>query len=94
MDNSLRLAIDSLIRKSIEYAYLNHYKELTEYVKKHSQEMSEDVMRKHIELYVNNFSITLGEEGKKSIHKLLEVYWRVNQLASFHEQIFLDITNP
>ncbi len=36
--------------------------------------MSEDVMRKHIDLYVNDYSLDLGEEGKNAIEKLLEVY--------------------
>ena len=35
--------------------------------------MTEDVMRKHIDLYVNNFSIDLGEEGKESIRTLLNL---------------------
>jgi 1,4-dihydroxy-6-naphthoate synthase len=41
--------------------------------------MSEEVMRQHIELYVNNYSIDLGEEGKKAIRTLLDVY---NKLSS------------
>ena len=69
-----QLKVDSLIRKSIEYAYENHYQELTDYVKKHSQEMSEIVMRKHIDLYVNDFSINLGEAGKDAVQKLLTVF--------------------
>ncbi len=48
--------IDKLIRKSLDFAFAN-YPSITEYVKQHSQEMSEDVMRSHIELYVNNYSL-------------------------------------
>jgi 1,4-dihydroxy-6-naphthoate synthase len=69
----LQQKIDRLIRKSIEYAFGN-YPELTDYIRIHSQEMSEDVMRKHIDLYVNNYSIDLGTEGKSAIHKLVDVY--------------------
>jgi 1,4-dihydroxy-6-naphthoate synthase len=64
--------VDKLIRKSIEFAFA-HYPMITDYVKKYSQEMSEDVMRKHIELYVNDFSIDLGNEGKKAINTLFKV---------------------
>ena len=79
---------DKLIRQSIEYAYANHYKELTDYVKKHSQEMSEDVMRKHIDLYVNNYSLALGHSGKKAIINLMKAHkdYNVNITA---ENIFL-----
>ncbi|MFZ1330366.1 MAG: 1,4-dihydroxy-6-naphthoate synthase, partial [Chitinophagaceae bacterium] len=50
---SLALRVNELIRKSLEFAFKN-YPAIPEYVKQHSQEMSEDVMRQHIDLYVNN----------------------------------------
>jgi 1,4-dihydroxy-6-naphthoate synthase len=54
IDKPVGLKIESLIKKSIEYSF-THYPNIAEYVKQHSQEMSEDVMRQHIELYVNNY---------------------------------------
>ena len=53
---------------------LSNYPFLNDYIKNHSQEMSEDVMRKHIDLYVNDYSINLKEEGKTAVKKLLQVY--------------------
>lgn len=76
-DVGVQQKIDKLIRKSVEYAFA-HYPQLTDYVRKHSQEMNETVMRQHIDLYVNNYSIDLGEEGKKAVLKLLDVYHRLN----------------
>jgi len=72
IDKKVSLKIDRLIRKSIEFALAN-YPLITGYVSQHSQEMSEDVMRQHIELYVNNFSIDLGIDGKKAIETLYKV---------------------
>jgi len=72
IDKEISLKIDKLIRKSIEFAF-SHYPLITEYVKQHSQEMSEDVMRQHIELYVNNFSIDLGNDGKQAIETLYKI---------------------
>jgi 1,4-dihydroxy-6-naphthoate synthase len=69
--------IDILIKKSIEYAYTK-YPELNDYIRMHSQEMSEDVIRKHIDLYVNHYSLNLGDEGKAAIIKLLDVYETIN----------------
>lgn len=69
VDKVFSSQVDKLIRGSIEYAFAN-YPLITDYVKQHSQEMSEDVMRQHIELYVNDFSIDLGSEGKKAIETL------------------------
>jgi 1,4-dihydroxy-6-naphthoate synthase len=65
--------IDALIKKSIEYAFSN-YPQLNDYIRQHAQEMSEEVMRRHIDLYVNDYSIDLGREGKNAIQKLLEIY--------------------
>ena len=72
IDKAISLKIDRLIRKSIEFAF-GHYPLITDYVKQHSQEMSEDVMRQHIELYVNNFSIDLGFDGKQAIETLYKI---------------------
>lgn len=65
----VRLQIDGLIKQSLEYAF-DHYPSLTDYVKDHAQEMDESVMRQHIDLYVNQFSLDLGEEGKKAVARL------------------------
>lgn len=64
--------IDQLIRKSVEYAFDN-YPLITDYVKQHSQEMEESVMKQHIDLYVNNYSIDLGDDGKSAVKTLLAV---------------------
>lgn len=66
--------LDKLIQESVEYAFKNSYDQLPEFVKYHSQEMSEQVMRQHIDLYVNDFSIQMGDTGKNAIAKLEEVY--------------------
>jgi 1,4-dihydroxy-6-naphthoate synthase len=66
--------MDQLIQESVEYAFKNSYAQLPEFVKCHSQEMSEQVMRQHIDLYVNDFSIQMGDTGKNAIAKLEEVY--------------------
>lgn len=73
LGNETAKKVDCLIRKSVEFAFSN-YPELTGFVRIHAQEMSEDVMRKHIDLYVNKFSIDLGIEGRKAVDKLLEVF--------------------
>ena len=65
--------VEKLIRESLEFAFSN-YPKVTSYVKAHSQSMSEEVMRKHIDLYVNQHSISLGESGRKAILTLFEVY--------------------
>ena len=72
IDNAVSLGVEKLVRKSIEFAFSN-YPMVTGYVKQHSQEMSEEVMRQHIELYVNNFSIDLGMDGRNAIETLYKI---------------------
>ena len=70
--DSVALQVNSLIKKSIEYAF-SHYPEVADYVKENAQEMSEEVMRQHIDLYVNEFSIDLGIQGKQAVTTLLNI---------------------
>ena len=65
--------VEKLIKKSVEAA-LKNYPQLSAYVTEHAQTMEEEVMRKHIQLYVNDFSVDLGEDGKKAIQQLYQVY--------------------
>lgn len=84
------MQVDALIKKSIEYAFAN-YPLLADYVKEHAQEMEPVVMKQHIDLYVNNFSLALGKEGKDAIAKLLSVSDNSNQLAG--EDMFIKPVN-
>jgi len=70
--------LDTLINQSVEYAFKNSYDILPEFVKSHSQEMSEQVMRQHIDLYVNEFSLDMGDTGKKAIAQLEKVWSKLN----------------
>jgi 1,4-dihydroxy-6-naphthoate synthase len=90
VDKLTSLKIDKLIRKSIEYSFAN-YPVISSYVKRHSQTMSEGVMRQHIDLYVNDFSLELGKEGKQAIEKLLEIFLSMKQFdfSPSANQLFL-----
>lgn len=61
--------LDNALRRSIEYAFANPQQPQA-YIKQHAQELAEAVIRSHIELYVNDFSIDLGAAGIKAIETL------------------------
>jgi 1,4-dihydroxy-6-naphthoate synthase len=61
--------IDAALRASVEYAF-THPEEPKAYIRQHSQELSEQVIESHIDLYVNDFSRDLGEEGRIAIETL------------------------
>ena len=80
-DKRIHTQVNGLIRQSIEHAFAN-YPNIPEYVKYHSQSMDESVMRQHIDLYVNNYSLDLGEDGKNAVREFLRIYSHVNNLAN------------
>lgn len=76
----LKVAINQLIQTSIRYAHQNQ-NELNDLIRCHAQEMSEDVMKKHIQLYVNDYSLDIGNIGKQAINKLYQTIYHqeINQ---------------
>lgn len=78
--------VDGLIRQSLEYAFA-HYPSLPPYVEQHAQAMDKSVMRQHIDLYVNQFSLDLGEGGRKAIEQLYAVY-RQQQGSTLQTELF------
>ena len=58
------------LRASVEYAF-EHPDASRDFVRANAQEMSADVCRQHIELYVNDFTLDLGDEGALAIDELL-----------------------
>jgi 1,4-dihydroxy-6-naphthoate synthase len=59
------------------------------YTKMHAQNMDENVMKQHIALYVNNFSINLGEEGKKAVHLLFDTAKEKKLIPDLVEPLFV-----
>ena len=63
--------LEKILRKSVEYAFVNP-KSSADYVRSNAQEMDPKVIKAHISLYVNDFSITLGEEGRSAVEKIFQ----------------------
>lgn len=62
-------AIDRAVRESLEYAYA-HPEETVAYIKRHAQELHDEVIWAHIHTYVNSFSLDLGPEGEAAVVEL------------------------
>lgn len=63
--------VNRVLRRSVEFAFANP-KDGLEFIRAHAQEMDDSVIYKHIELYVNEFSIDLGPIGKGAVTQLFE----------------------
>lgn len=71
LPRSVKTTVQDQIRESLQESW-NNYPDLSPFVTDHAQEMSEEVMRKHIGLYVNEYSLSLGQQGNKAIRTLFE----------------------
>lgn len=65
----VKLDIQKTISESIQFAFNNRNASL-QYIKEHAQELDDEVINQHIDLYVNDFSVDLGEEGRNAVELL------------------------
>jgi len=84
----VQLKINRVLRRSVEFAFANPKSGL-EFIRAHAQEMSEEVMYKHIELYVNKYSVELGTEGRKAINLLFDTAQEKGIIPEIQKDIFL-----
>ncbi len=64
--------VEQLLRRSIEFAMQNP-RISRDYVKLHAQELDDDVIDAHIALFVNQYSLSLGEEGRQAVARLVNM---------------------
>jgi 1,4-dihydroxy-6-naphthoate synthase len=88
LDKSLQEKVQRLIRKSLEFAFENPAESLG-FVKQHAQEMDAEVMQKHINLYVNDYSLSLGEKGKAAIQYMYAFSVEKKLINSSEKDLFV-----
>jgi 1,4-dihydroxy-6-naphthoate synthase len=88
MDQELKERIGRIMRNSVEFALQNPSQAMG-YVHKHAQEMEEAVMLMHIGLYVNDFTIDLGETGKEAVEKMFAVAKEKGIINNYRQPIFI-----
>jgi len=67
-----KLELDAILKSSIQYAF-NDRDASEEFIKRYSQELDDEVIENHIRLYVNEFSLDLGEKGRDAVKRLEEM---------------------
>jgi len=80
--------IQDLMRQSVQFA-MDQPQKSEAYIAKHAQEMDAEVTKKHIELYVNEYSIDLAEQGKAAIRYFLKQIHRDNPAFAECLPVFL-----
>ncbi len=81
-------SVNRVVRRSVEYAFAHRAASLP-FVREHAQEMSEDVMYRHIDLYVNEYSVDLGKDGRRAVEILFEKARATGMIPEVKDDLFL-----
>lgn len=88
LDQELKEKVDRVLKRSIAFAFENPESSLN-YTKEHSQEMEDVVIQQHIKLYVNQYSLDLGIEGRKAVKYLFDSAIEKGIINDIHQEIFV-----
>jgi 1,4-dihydroxy-6-naphthoate synthase len=89
LPDRVKQAVNRVVRRSVEYAFAHRAASLP-FVREHAQEMSEAVMYQHIDLYVNEYSVDLGPDGRRAVELLFEKARALGVIPPIEQSLFLD----
>jgi 1,4-dihydroxy-6-naphthoate synthase len=89
LPDEIKQAVNRVVRRGVEYAF-EHRTASLPFVREHAQEMSEEVMYRHIDLYVNEYSVDLGSEGRRAVELLFDKARTLGLIPSIEQSLFLD----
>jgi 1,4-dihydroxy-6-naphthoate synthase len=87
LPEGIAAAVNRVLRRSVEYAFAHPDASLP-FVRAHAQEMDEEVMYRHIDLYVNRYSVDLGPEGRAAIELLFERAAAAGAIPAIGDSLF------
>jgi len=88
LPNDVQHQVNRLIRRSVEFAFKNPASGI-DFIRSHAQAMDENVMYEHIKLYVNKYSVDLGEEGRKAVNVLFDTAAEKKIIPPVNQNLFL-----
>jgi 1,4-dihydroxy-6-naphthoate synthase len=88
LPDEVKQRVNRVVRRSVEYAFAHRAASLP-FVREHAQELSDEVMYRHIDLYVNHYSIDLGAEGRRAVELLFERARAAGIIPEVNEELFL-----
>jgi 1,4-dihydroxy-6-naphthoate synthase len=88
LPDDVKETVNRIVRRSVEYAFAHRAASLP-YVRQHAQEMSDEVMYQHIDLYVNDYSVDLGPDGRRAVELLFEKAKAVGVIPPIEQPLFL-----
>ncbi len=89
LDKDIINSVNRILKKSVEYAFANPDSPMG-FIRCNAQEMEEEVMMKHINLYVNQYSVELGDKGRKAVETLFNLAFAKGLIDTFpQKELFL-----
>jgi 1,4-dihydroxy-6-naphthoate synthase len=88
LPDNVKQKVNRIIKRSVQYAF-DHPLEGMDFICSLSQEMSKDVINKHIELYVNKFSLDLGDVGRKAVETFFKEAHKLGIIPETKQNLFL-----
>jgi 1,4-dihydroxy-6-naphthoate synthase len=89
LPDEVKQRVNRVLRRSVAFAFA-HRDASREFVRAHAQEMSETVMYQHIDLYVNDYTIDLGADGRRAIDVLFRRARAAGVIPEVGAELFLD----
>jgi 1,4-dihydroxy-6-naphthoate synthase len=88
LPDEVKHRVNRVVRRSVEYAFAHRAASLP-FVREHAQELSDEVMYRHIDLYVNEYSVDLGDEGRRAVALLFERGGAAGITPEVKDELFL-----
>lgn len=88
LPDHVKQKVNRIIKRSVQYAF-DHPLEGMDFICSLSQEMSKEVIKKHIDLYVNQFSLDLGDVGRKAVETFFDYAQQSGIIPKTKQNLFL-----
>ena len=88
LPQDIKAKVNRVMKESVAYAFA-HPDSSADFIQQHAQEMDKLVQRKHIELYVNDFTKNLGGQGKAAIQGMMQMAVEKGILSSLNSNLFV-----
>ena len=89
LNTEVQQKVNRVLRRSVEYAFA-HPDEVMPFVRRHAQAMEDAVMQAHIDLYVTDFTVDLGEKGRRAVQEMFRIAREKHIIPLNNDKIFIN----
>jgi len=86
---AIQQKINRVLRRSVEYAFA-HPVEVMPFVRQHAQSMDDAVMQAHIDLYVTDYTVDLGEKGRDAVQQMFRIALEKGVISTYEKFFFVN----